>query len=291
MSAMMKGKHRQIIQTGDSSPFTCELNLKVDARNHFNFAWHEEIEIKYIVSGSMTINLGTRSIRVKEGDVVVINPYEYHANVLRDDEEVEYHILCVNLSRIFDNNLFEKTYANEFDYDRKIENLIRDDELVKRYALEWFESYNKGDYMLSLGLFLALFSTLRAHFLLENDTLNSRSSRNSEIIHTAFSYIHTHFDEKIKLEDIAKKCYISEPHFCRVFKEVTGETPISYINSFKIMKAISLMKSSNMTIKQVAAAVGFDDEAYFCRFFKKRTGYSPRTYLKNCDNETSLFRY
>ena len=161
----------------------------------------------------------------------------------------------------------------------KFTNIIKNDDVVKEYLDKLFLSFEKNDTLLSVGLFIAFFSALKKHEVSKENITLGRDTRNAEIINNAFLYIHTHFDQRIKINDIAKECYVSEPHFCRVFKDITGETPITYINNLKINKAISLMKSSKLTIKQISETVGFEDYTYFCRCFKKITGSSPKAYL------------
>ncbi len=278
MSLLPIEKFEKVTSSQTDFPFTYQLNRVVNEYNHLNLAWHEEMEIKYILSGSMAINLGTKTIRVKKGDIVIINPFEYHANVLQKGEEVEYHMLCINLSHIFKSNLFESTFLLDKQFNMRFSNLIQGDAQAKKYVDDLFSSFSQEDPLLSLGLFLAFFSTLKNHVDLKADI--KQVSRDFAILNTAFPFIHAHFEEKLKIQEIAEKCYVSESHFCRVFKKLTNETPVSYINNLKLRKACSLMKNSNMSIKQISAAVGFDDASYFCRFFKKRIGCSPRDYLK-----------
>ena len=64
----------------------------------------------------------------------------------------------------------------------------------------------------------------------------------------------------------------------RIFKAETGKNLIQYINEQKIQRAIELMEHSNMKIKDVAEAVGFEDQLYFNKVFKKIIGISPSKY-------------
>ncbi len=280
MSFTSVAEYEKIVYRNPDSPFVFDMHRRVNAKDHANLAWHEEMEIKHILSGMMSINLGSKVIRVEKGDVVIINPYEYHANVLEEGEEAEYDLLCVNLSRIFNKNSFEWDFIFNKEMDGKYENVIRNDELVTKMTEELFDSHGRGDKLFTVGIFLAFFASLQKHAVCGSDPRSKKDSRDFEIVNIALDYIHAHFDEQIKLSELAKRCYVSEPHFCRVFKAITGETAISYINNLKITKAISLMKNSTQTLKQIAEAVGFEDVAYFCRCFKKKTGATPKTFLK-----------
>ncbi len=286
MSFPTEIKHEIDIPFKDGSPFFYALNKKVNENDFYNLAWHESMEIKYIVSGSLSINFGTHILKAEEGDIVVINPYEYHANLFESDSCVEYHLLCIDLSRIFNDATLKHGLFSSENLTVKFNNLIKNDYLIRKYADELFLALPKEDLLLSLGAFFSFFSVLKsyAHNKTKSVT-NSKVSRHKEIMNIALSYMHSHFNEQIKLKTIAEKCFMSESHFCRVFKELTKETPISYINSLRINKALFLLESSDLLIRQIAEEVGFSEEAYFCRCFKKALGVSPKNYLNEKQKE------
>ena len=82
-------------------------------------------------------------IRAKKGDIVIINPFEYHANVLAEGEEAVYHLLCVNLSRIFSGKLFETDFILDSRLHMKFKNLITDDGEMREYADALFPRLKK----------------------------------------------------------------------------------------------------------------------------------------------------
>jgi AraC-like DNA-binding protein len=110
--------------------------------------------------------------------------------------------------------------------------------------------------------------------------LKSCSRRQREFVYTVFSYIHEHYAETIRLSELAGKCFMTEAHFSRTFKELMGEPPVSYINRYRINRAVLLMASTELSAKEIAERVGFSDEAYFSRAFKKYKGESPTAFLR-----------
>ena len=145
-----------------------------------------------------------------------------------------------------------------------------------------FTSFQENrDLLYSTGIFYMLFACLQKHIDKSQKKIsrNEYSLRQKNVIDTAFSYIQNHYNETIRLEDIASQCFLTEAHFCRLFKQLTGETPIYYINKFRINKAISYLVESQLTIKEIAEKVGFYDEAYFCRCFRKYKGVPPSRYV------------
>lgn len=100
-----------------------------------------------------------------------------------------------------------------------------------------------------------------------------------EVMH----YIDTHIGEKITLNSIATQINMNESYISRLFKSETGMNIIHYINMIKMEKAKELLKEKNMIVKDVAYALGFEEQSYFNRMFNKYFGINPKEY-KKCTN-------
>lgn len=96
---------------------------------------------------------------------------------------------------------------------------------------------------------------------------------------TAISYIEKNYHKNITVKDVAENSLISETHLRRLFKEYTGNSPLSYINKLKINKATTMLKNGEHKIYEVASAIGIEDAAYFSWFYKNKTGISPKDVL------------
>lgn len=91
----------------------------------------------------------------------------------------------------------------------------------------------------------------------------------------AIVYIHDHFNETIYIEELADLCFMSPASFRRKFKEATGHTALEAVNSYRILKACEFLTHSDMSIKEISAAVGFDSVSGFCRRFADVMGITP----------------
>ena len=97
----------------------------------------------------------------------------------------------------------------------------------------------------------------------------------------ALSYIQTSYQHKISLTSVSEHVGLSSGYLCRIFKEETGLSINAYINNLRMTKAGELLKDKNSYIKEVAAAVGFEDQLYFSRLFKRYYGITPSEYRLN----------
>ncbi|NOY75575.1 MAG: AraC family transcriptional regulator [Kiritimatiellaeota bacterium] len=91
-------------------------------------------------------------------------------------------------------------------------------------------------------------------------------------------FIRGHFRKTVKLEDLAKRSGMSVNNFLRVFKEVTGKTPMEYIILERVKYGGRLLAETSMRISEVAYASGFTDSNYFARQFRRFVDLSPREY-------------
>ena len=84
----------------------------------------------------------------------------------------------------------------------------------------------------------------------------------------------------LDLRMLAEDANFSQPYLSRIFKEWCGLSIHQYINQVRIQHAKELIVNGNITIKEIALAVGFSGDAQFIRAFKKLEGVTPGT-LRN----------
>lgn len=97
-------------------------------------------------------------------------------------------------------------------------------------------------------------------------------------IETVIRLMNLEFDKDTDLAAYAALCNLSKFHFLRLFKELTGISPIEYRNKLRTEHAKALLEDESIPVGEIAARVGYSSPAYFCDAFKKRVGISPREY-------------
>jgi len=105
-----------------------------------------------------------------------------------------------------------------------------------------------------------------------------QEGREPEAIAKARHFIHAHLDESLPLPMVARQAGLSESHFCRVFKEVTGLTLTDYITRCRIGWAKRELLRPAARISEVAFKVGFQSLSQFNRSFARLVGCSPSAY-------------
>ena len=98
--------------------------------------------------------------------------------------------------------------------------------------------------------------------------------RSDEIRH----YIDQNYAMDLSLDQLAARFYLSPNYLCRLFKQETGVTLLKYINDTRMKKARELLRTTQMKIGQVAAAVGYRSASYFTQSFRSAYGMTPEAY-------------
>ena len=88
-------------------------------------------------------------------------------------------------------------------------------------------------------------------------------------------FIKENFGRSISVEDIAQSAGLSRTHFSRMFRDVVGQTPYSFLMSFRVERAQELMRNKQHGLADIAFTCGFSDQAHLSRAFAKETGQSP----------------
>ena len=91
-------------------------------------------------------------------------------------------------------------------------------------------------------------------------------------------WMQTRYNTSISLEHIAENFDISVRSLNRHFKKATGKTPMQYLQQVRIDNAKELLKTSNLSISEVAFSVGYPDSSYFSALFRKTISLSPKQY-------------
>lgn len=109
---------------------------------------------------------------------------------------------------------------------------------------------------------------------------NLGSGGRSKYVQDMLDYIRRHFSEKISLSDMSDKMNLSSTYLNIKFKEETNYTFNDFLNRYRILRAVDLLRQEGAKIYEVADSVGFQDYKYFICVFKKYVGCSPTKFMR-----------
>jgi AraC-like DNA-binding protein len=103
----------------------------------------------------------------------------------------------------------------------------------------------------------------------------------TDYVLSAREYIdNNYWKAALTVTDIADFVKIERTYLFRLFKEAIGMSILNYITTYRIGRACTMLRLSELSIKSVACSVGYPDQMYFSKVFKKVTSYSPSEYIK-----------
>ena len=88
-------------------------------------------------------------------------------------------------------------------------------------------------------------------------------------------------DSDLSVDIIAQKVGISRVHLHRKMKELTNQTPHSFVRNIRLKQAAKMLRTSKRNITEVMYLCGFSNAASFSTMFKNLYGCSPREYMNN----------
>ena len=132
------------------------------------------------------------------------------------------------------------------------------------------------------------YETVCAALLLELTGLLARrvarqrdpSLRYNDKISFVLQCMNREYAQSRSLDDYAALCGMSKFHFLRIFRQITGASPMEYRDKLRIEHAKILLEDLSLPVNEVGFRVGYSSPAYFCDAFRKKTGLSPSRYRK-----------
>jgi AraC-like DNA-binding protein len=255
---------------------------------------HDFIEIVFVIEGSCEhIYYGNKTI-LKPGDVFIILPYEKHSyqvnnnitlyNCIFYPEALGIDWIKMKVySDMYDMLVVEPFFREEM---KKCTFITLDKREITFYdaLLSYMENELSdklsGYNMAVRSALFTLLSSLSRSWCRHHEFMGNKFIQKRDMMDSAFKFIDNNLDKNLKLDDIAANVFLSPHHFSKVFKEKTGFTPMDYINKKRIEVSEELLKSTEMSISDIAARVGIFDANYFTKIFKKSKACTPSEFRR-----------
>lgn len=251
-------------------------NYKVKKRAEFRTSrpkGRKDYQLLYIAAGQGHFFINGQERVVSAGNIIVYLPgqpqeYVYYKDDKTDvfwvhftGSDVERIIDCYNI-RLPENILYIGTSP---DYQWLFGQIIQELQLCRPRFEELISLLLRNIFIL---ISRNLIKANRADNSLENE------------VELAMHYFRENYRSEINVEDYALSRGMSASNFYRVFKQISGSTPLQYILKLRLSNAQNLLENSNLSIAEIASAVGYENPLYFSRLFNKHIGVSPSEYRK-----------
>ncbi len=254
--------------------------------------WHDEMELIYIKKGRGTITVDFTQYTVSAGTIALIIPGQLHSIEQFEHESMEYEniifhpgILVTKKTDTSNTDILAPLlsgklsvpllYTPDFPHYKEIAACIDANDEISRTNPPGYQLFIKSQ------LFMLFFILANKCLLKEHVKKDYKSLEKMKLI---LKYVENHYMDKITIEDIADEVGLSQSHFMKYFKNTMGTSFIEYLNEYRLTMASRLLVSSDSSILDIAAEVGYENLSYFNRTFKKRFEMTPREYRKKYAN-------
>lgn len=237
--------------------------------------------VRCLLQGSARLSVSGETVEVPSGRTALLDPLVRHTLRSRRGP-VEMVVLRVHPGLVADmaTRLRLTRIGQEFVFRERV---VADPHLVALCASARDELRHPriGHEVILDALVEHILVHLFRHHLLVRRNLDLEFSRFGFVdrrLRRAIEFIHAHFDEDVRLTDMARAAFLSAFHFARLFKRLIGMTPHAYLASVRLEQAARLLVTTDLSMLEISRRVGYASQSHFAKAFKAWTGLTPREY-------------
>lgn len=256
-----------------------------------NWHWQDTVELSYVTRGMLRARVLEEERVVRAGEGFLIMPTRLHAVLPVQGQPGEYCTL------LFDPQLVGGASAGLIGH-RYVEPLVRAEDarfILLQPSATWMQDIlaDAADIVAAymgkaFGFELVVMAKLTRiwhalvtgafHGLVEESA--SAAGVYQERVAEMIAFIHAHYQEPIRLEDIAGAIGVSRGECCRFAKRMLHMTPFEYVTQYRITQSLPLLEKEEWSITEIAGRVGFHAVNYFTSTFRQIMGMTPSAYRR-----------
>jgi len=258
-------------------------------RGAFAWHWHPEIELTLILSGRIVYQVNDRIYELCEGQGLFCNTNALHAGHMADGEDCEYLSVTFHPRMIygFENSVIQRELVDPILRNQALGAVMFEgreawEQEILRAMREIETAHGGADFPLRIQeLLLRIWRHLAVSGCSGHTQQNAvTQGRDVERIRKVLDYLHSHYAERITLEQIAEQMNLCRSESCRFFKKYMKQSVFDYLLSYRIEKSIGLLAGTEESVTDIALKCGFSSPAYFTKIFKQQMQCTPMHYRK-----------
>ena len=242
--------------------------------------YHSEMEIVYVAEGTLTAICDGEALSIGSNEFFIFMPGVVH---------------CFNKSQV--NSFyyakilpFAVPGGTDFSYLRPKSCAVRISDVLHSALIDAIKNlFGERERMRSGHDFAILrYSNEILENLLNHGGLSkiprdeqTKVAAKLDLMQRVNKFIEENYSDKIELEEAARACGYSKFYFAHFFKDATQISFYNYVTSYRLEKAISMLRTANKSITDIAYECGFGSVRSFDRTFKKHYSASPTEYLQS----------
>ena len=271
-------------------PFEYYYVDKSHPRYNMPFHWHKEWEIIHVLEGTFTVHADNAVYAAHAGDILLIRDGMLHGgtpdNCVYECFLFDLHGLYRNLDMVKKHlrPIYRQQTLPDIYYPAgksvELDHIIWGLSVICRAAST--ADPTKPDLPLELSVLGAIslfFATiLNQGLCTANQVRTAETTHKIDLIKTVFEYIELHYAHSITLDDLSTVANMNPSYFCRFFRSITHQSPMEYVNMYRIEKAAQMLHSTGLPVTNICMECGFNECSNFIKVFRKYKGMTPKQY-------------
>ena len=250
--------------------------------------WHDEFEVLYTTCDGV-IELDRETIEFSKDNFIFINKEQMHSVRASSDGHI-YALVFAFESLSFVNNNFCQTeiidklnnmtylFPQYTELEEELQNKILEllGEIIELYLSDTLGRELK----MKCNLYEIIFLIYSNGKFIINEKDEKYNCIQLDYARKVIQYMENNFSENITIDKLAKELSLNKHYLIKIFKQITGETPIIYLRNLRIDCSKDLLKQG-YSITEAATLSGFNNISYYIRHFKDKNSVTPKEYQKN----------
>jgi len=262
---------------------------------------HDYLELGYVVSGQFRQNIRKKEVVFTEGDFCLIDRNCFHNDLLEGKATVLFFGIS---NRLFDTlfltdpserageqssgnvlqDFLRKALVSQketnqylvFHADTALPETRDQAQAVLIQLLHELQGRQPGTEYITFGLLLRLMRLLSGgyEFTLTREQDRKRAELTGDAV---LQYIYDHYAD-IHIADLVNEFHYNEDYFNRLILKREGKTYSAFLQDLRLTKAAELLTTTNQTVDDIVAAVGYHNKGYFYKIFQEKYRATPSQY-------------
>ncbi|MDO4260880.1 MAG: AraC family transcriptional regulator [Eubacteriales bacterium] len=248
--------------------------------------WHDDMEFIVVLSGQMDYSVNGTVVTLREGEGIVVNARQMHFGFSAARASCEFLCILLHPELLCSVSSLEQDFVLPVLQNGSAPFALLhpgcpwQERILKELFSMYDASLEGGAAPLKIqSSFAAVWALLYEHLPVQK-TPSDYPGADLAIMKNMVGYIQKHYAEKLTLADIAAAGAVGQSKCCKLFQKYVQQTPVLYLNQHRLSKSVGLLRSTDLSVTEIALSVGFRSASYYAESFRKWCGKSP-TAFKN----------
>ena len=253
-----------------------------------NCHWHEDLEWIHVLEGTMDYSIDGKRVTLETGNCLFVNAKHMHYGYSPERKECIFTCVLIHPSLLTANRRLYQELLQPFLENQAAPYLLfsRDDSAYPRIAGRLREVWQlkehspKGYQIEAAAILSSLIVSCLNTVPEQTEEVMLGTDQKLAAQKMMVAFIARNFSSEITLEEIAASASVSRSTCCRLFKAYVQQSPLAYLNDYRLRVSQEFLKDMSKSVTEVATLSGFNHVSYYSKMFCRSFGCTPTEYRR-----------